>query len=346
MKRFSILLLLTLLFVAGFLSWQILWSGTAFNGATSSFIIEEGKNDRDHLLQTFRNNHIVKSPAAFSTVAAALSVWNKLKPGKYEVKKGSSLLAIARMLRNGRQAEIRLVINRLRLKEDLAKLIGKSFAADSAKVMLFLSSNDSLQPFGVDTNSVFTAIIPDTYAFYWNTPLSKIFRKLADSRTAFWNKNGRLQQAKDLSFTPEEVYTLASIVDEETNYESDKYKIAAVYINRLGKGMPLQACPTIKYAMKDFTLTRIYEKYLGNPSPYNTYRKKGLPPGPICTPSPKTIDIVLNAPRTDYLYFVAKSDFSGYHHFSSTYAEHNQYAKEYQKALDAYMAKKQNLTSH
>ena len=106
--------------------------------------------------------------------------------------------------------------------------------------------------------------------------------------------------------------------------------------------MPLQACPTIKFAMKDFSLTRIYEKYLFNPSPYNTYRRKGLPPGPICTPSPKTIDIVLDAPKTDYLFFVAKSDFSGYHHFSSNFAEHNQYAKEYQKALDEYMARKQN----
>lgn len=346
MKRFGVLLLLVLLIVAGFLSWQVLLSGTAFNGAKGSFIIEEGRNDRDHVLQAFRDNQIVKSPALFSAVASALGVWDKLKPGKYEVKKGASLLSVARMLRNGRQAEIKLVINRLRLKEDLARLIGKSFASDSAKVMLFLSSNDSLQPYGVDTSSVFTAIIPDTYSFYWNTPLSNIFRKLADTRTAFWDRNGRLQKAKDLSFTPEEVYTLASIVEEETNYESDKYKIAAVYINRLGKDMPLQACPTIKYAMKDFTLTRIYEKYLSNPSPYNTYRKKGLPPGPICTPSPRTIDIVLNAPRTDYLYFVAKSDFSGYHHFSSTYAEHNQYAKEYQKALDIYMAKKQNAVSH
>jgi UPF0755 protein len=121
---------------------------------------------------------------------------------------------------------------------------------------------------------------------------------------------------------------------------SDKYKIASVYINRLAKEMPLQACPTIKFAMKDITITRIYEKYLSNPSPYNTYRKKGLPPGPICTPLPATIDIILNAPNTNFLYFVAKSDFSGMHHFSPTYEEHNRYAIEYQKALDIYMAKK------
>jgi UPF0755 protein len=104
--------------------------------------------------------------------------------------------------------------------------------------------------------------------------------------------------------------------------------------------MPLQACPTIKFAMQDFALTRIYEKYLSNPSPYNTYRNKGLPPGPICTPSPKTIDLVLNAPSTNYLYFVAKSDFSGYHHFSATYQEHSTFAKEYQLKLDEYQKKR------
>ena len=132
----------------------------------------------------------------------------------------------------------------------------------------------------------------------------------------------------------------AAIVEEETNYDSDKSLIASVYQNRIKKSMPLQACPTIKFAMQDFGLTRIYEKYLSNPSPYNTYNHRGLPPGPICTPSPKTIDIVLDAPSTDYLYFVAKADFSGYHHFSSTYEEHNQFAKEYQKQLDIYQQKK------
>ena len=208
--------------------------------------------------------------------------------------------------------------------------------------MAYLKSADSLKPWGVDTGTVFTMIIQDTYSFYWNSSLNRIFQKLYDAKQQFWSKNNRLSKAEAMGFQPETVYILASIVDEETNYDSDKFKIASVYINRLHKQMPLQACPTIKFAMRDFTLTRIYEKYLSNPSPFNTYRFKGLPPGPICTPSPKTIDIVLDAPKTDYLFFVAKSDFSGYHHFSSNYKEHDAHAKEYQKALDIYMAKKAN----
>ncbi|GAC1443429.1 MAG: hypothetical protein NVSMB63_12320 [Sediminibacterium sp.] len=341
MKRIMVVLLLMLVLVPVVVVWLSLGPGTGFDTKSKYFIITEDRNGKAAVQDILNKNSIIKYPAIFSILGNVLGIWHKLIPGKYEVRKGQSLLSIARMLKNGRLAEIKLVINKLRTKEDLARLTGRNFSTDSASTMQFLQSNDSLQPYGVDTNTVFTMIIPDTYTFYWNTPLNKIFRKLADTKEAFWQKNNRLQQAENMGFSPVEVYTLASITEEETNYESDKYKIASVYINRLNQHMPLQACPTIKYAMKDFSLTRIYEKYLNNPSPYNTYHRKGLPPGPICTPSPKTIDIILNAPRTNYLFFVAKSDFSGYHHFSDNFAEHSQYAKEYQKALDAYMARKQ-----
>ncbi len=341
MSKIVKFLLVGFLLVVAFLCWMIYGSGTGFSEKTRSFIIEPGKTDKAAVLQVMQQNDIVFNTGLFSLASSRMIDWSKIKPGKYEVKKGQSTFSIAKMLKNGRFASVNLVINRLRIKEDLAKLIGKNFSTDSTAVMEFLNSNQSLEPFGVDTSTVFTLIIPDTYTFYWNTSLQNIFARLADAKKSFWNKNNRKAKAEAIQFTPEQVYILASIVEEETNYDSDKLKIASVYTNRLNKEMPLQACPTIKYAMKDFTLTRIYEKYLFNPSPYNTYRKKGLPPGPICTPSPKTIDIILDAPKTDYLFFVAKSDFSGYHHFSSNFKEHSQYAKEYQKALDIYMAKKQ-----
>ena len=341
MSRFVKFLLAGILVVIVFLCWMIYGSGTGFSDKTKSFIIEPDKTDKAAVLKVMQENNIVFSTGLFSVASSRMIDWSKIKAGKYEVKKGQSTFSIAKMLKNGRMASVNLVINHLRIKEDLAKLIGKSFSTDSTTVMDFLNSNQSLEPFGVDTSTVFTILIPDTYTFYWNTSLQNIFTRLAEAKRVFWSKNNRKAKAEAINFTPEQVYILASIVEEETNYDSDKLKIASVYTNRLNKEMPLQACPTIKYAMKDFTLTRIYEKYLFNPSPYNTYRKKGLPPGPICTPSPKTIDIILDAPKTDYLFFVAKSDFSGYHHFSSNFKEHSQYAKEYQKALDIYMAKKQ-----
>jgi UPF0755 protein len=341
MKSYLKYFFLILIISAIALSWMIFGSGTAFSEKNKYYTIQESATNKNAILKMLGDSYIVKFPFALDLVNTLFGTWDHVRPGKYEVKKGQSIWSIARQLKNGRQAEMNLIINRIRIKEDLAKLISKNFAPDSVSVMNYLESNDSLAKWHVDSNTVFTMIIPDTYSFYWNTSLDKIFQKLFDASNNFWSKNERETKLKASKFNKEEVYILASIVDEETNYESDKYKIASVYINRLHKQMPLQACPTIKYAMKDFTLTRIYEKYLTNPSLYNTYRHKGLPPGPICTASPKTIDIILNAPQTDYLFFVAKSDFSGYHHFSSNFAEHNTYAKEYQKALDIYMAEKQ-----
>ncbi|MCX6205372.1 MAG: endolytic transglycosylase MltG [Bacteroidetes bacterium] len=339
--KFLLKIFLVLLLIIGIgLAWLVFGSGTSFSEKNKYFVLEESTKDVN-AVKSFSEDSIISYPFVLDQMIELMGGWKKIKPGKYEVKKGQSLWSISRQLKNGRLAEMKLVINRIRLKEDLAKLISKNFAPDSVAVMQYLQSNDSLAKWQVDTNTVFTMIIPDTYHFYWNVTLDKIFQKLSDANKNFWSKNDRETKLTTSTFTKNEVYILASIVDEETNYESDKYKIASVYINRLHKQMPLQACPTIKFSMRDFTLTRIYEKYLSNPSPYNTYRHKGLPPGPICTPSPKTIDIILNAPSTDYLFFVAKSDFSGYHHFSSNFAEHNTYAKEYQKALDIYMAEKQ-----
>jgi UPF0755 protein len=343
MKRIISLFFLIIIVIGGLLAWMVIGSGTAFNEKNKYFTIADGKTNEASVLQVLKKRYIVKNTWVFSVVASQMNLWNKIKPGRYEIKRGESMVTIIGILKNNHQAEINLVINKIRVKEDLAKLISKNFVSDSTEVMNFLNSPDSLKPYQIDTSDVFTMIIPDTYKFYWNTSLRKIFNRLHDASVGFWSVNQRVEKANKLGFTPTQAYILASIIEEETNKDDDRAKIASVYINRLTKSMPLQACPTIKYAMKDFSLTRIYEKYLTNPSLYNTYHHKGLPPGPICTPSPKTIDIVLNAPKTDYLYFVAKSDFSGYSHFSTTFAEHDKYAKEYQKALDIYMAKKQQL---
>jgi UPF0755 protein len=314
---------------------------TAFSEKKQYFTLSEDSLSASLITQALLKQHIIKRSWPFQFVLKELNIAKYVKPGKYEVNKNASALSTVRMLKNNQQTAVNLVINKLRLKEDLAKLIAKNFAIDSSQVMNFMNSNDSLLPYKVDTSTVFTIIIPATYTFYWNTSLRKIFNRLSVADSIFWSKNDRLEKAKALGLSPKQVYILASIVEEESNIDEERGKIASVYINRLNQNMALQACPTIKYAMKDFALTRIYEKYLFTPSPYNTYRNKGLPPGPICTPSAKCIDIVLNAPKTNYLYFVAKSDFSGYSHFSSNFAEHSFYAKQYQQALDAEMAKKQ-----
>lgn len=329
---------LVLLAIIGYSLFAL--SATAFEEKSRMITIEKDNTQKSAVLKVFEEAGILKFNSLLGIAGAPFNIWDKMRPGRYEIKKGQSIIDIVRMLKNGRLAEVKLIINRVRTKGELAKLISRQFMCDSTMVMEYLSSNDSLNIIGTDTSALFTKIIPNTYSYFSDASMKTILQKLNTESIKFWGRNNRLQKAEALQMTPEQVYILASIVDEETNYESDKYKIASVYINRLRKQMPLQACPTIKYAMNDFTITRIYEKYLTNPSPYNTYRIKGLPPGPICTPSPKTIDIVLDAPKTDYIYFVAKSDFSGYHHFSNNYNDHNIRAKEYQKKLDEYMLKK------
>ncbi len=329
---------LFLLFCSSYIVYIFFVKTTHFTKEKVSFQYnQEGLNT---LADSLSDKKIIRDKISFLIFAKLLHVEDKIKPGKFLVEKNTSLLNLLRMLRNNQQAKVKFILNKVRLKSDLAKLIASTFDIDSTYCMQFLTSNDSLAPFKTDTIQVLSLFIPNTYEFYWSTPLAKIFQKMKNEEENFWNKKNRLAKASTLGLSKYEVYTLASIVEEETNYDTDKKIIASVYQNRLKKKMPLQACPTIKYAMQDFTLTRIYDKYLSNPSPYNTYKKIGLPPGPICTPSPKTIDLVLDAPTTTYYYFVAKADFSGYHHFSSTYEEHSKFAKEYQHKLDEYQAKK------
>ena len=334
------LILFALLILICYETYIVFIKSTSFTETQVSFHYDKSKMSISDLGDSLVAHHIIPEKISFTLLAPLFDIQNKTKTGSFLVKKKGNLFSILRMLRNNQQPIVKFILNKVRTKGELAKLISTTFTTDSNDAALYLNSNDSLAQFNIDTTQLFTLFIPNTYEFYWNTSMSKLLKKMKDAEAQFWNGNNRNNKAAQKGLSQEQVYTLASIVEEETNNDSDKILIASVYQNRLKKSMPLQACPTIKYAMQDFTITRIYEKYLTNPSPYNTYQNFGLPPGPICTPSPNTIDLVLNAPKTDYLYFVAKADFSGYHHFSSTYEEHNRYAKEYQKKLDEYQAKK------
>ncbi|MEX0636831.1 MAG: endolytic transglycosylase MltG, partial [Ferruginibacter sp.] len=262
-----------------------------------------------------------------------------VKAGRYEIKNGMSYYNLIRRLKSGHQSPVKLVINKLRTKEDLARKIGQQFECDSLEVIQFLSSNDAVQTFKLDSHTVMSAVIPNTYLLQWNGNFKKLFTRLHQEHDKFWSEI-RLKKAAAKNMSPEQVYTMASIVEEETNKLDDKGLIASVYINRIERGMKLEADPTVKYAMRSFGLKRILFEYLQYPSVYNTYQNIGLPPGPICTPSIETIDAVLNAPKTKYLFFVAKPDFKGYSNFAATYGEHLVYAKQYRDALDELIRQK------
>ncbi len=337
-RKYILYILFLIILFSVFVGWKLF--GPTINAPEEKyFYIRTGsnyQNVKDNLIK----EHILSGTFWFDKVANFVDYHKSIKPGKYKIDEGMSLVNLVRMLRSGNQSPVNLIIIKLRTKEEFAKKIGKNFECDSAAFINFLNNNDSILKYNLDTNNVMMAVIPNTYTLTWNNTASNIFRKLFTAQEKFWTKE-RKAKAAAINLSKKEIYTLASIVEEETNKETDKGKIASVYINRLHSGMKLAADPTVKFAIKDFSLKRIYFKYLSYSSPYNTYKILGLPPGPICTPSIKTIDAVLNAPTTNYLFFVAKPDFSGYSNFAKGYEEHMIFAKAYQHALDSVILLKQ-----
>jgi UPF0755 protein len=340
-KKLLLTLLLLLFVIAALCGYLILGPATSFTADNHDLYIHTGMNfsQVDSMLS---NDEVLSHPAVFNWLANRVSYPENIKAGKYEIHKGMSLLNLLKMLRNGRQVPVNLVITKLRTREDLAGMIGRKYECDSAAFMRYMNNTDTLSTYGVDTNTVMTLVFPNTYTYFWNTTPSRIFKKLVLASDAFWTPE-RLGQAEAHQLNRTTAYILASIVEEETTRKADKPKIASVYLNRMASGMRLAADPTVKYALRRFDLKRVYEKYLLVESPYNTYRNAGLPPGPICTPSEESLEAVLEAPQTKYLYFVAKPDFSGYSNFAETFTEHMQNAREYQKALDEQMRIGQQL---
>lgn len=336
MKRLILVVLLVFLLALAFVGWRIFGPATAFSGDSYALYIRTGMT-YDQLRNLLQKDTVIESPALFDWVAARMDYPANVKAGKYDIKKGMSLLEIVRMLHNGRQTPVHLVILKFRTLEGLAGAVGRKFEADSAGIADFIHNNDSLRPFGVDSNTFLTIVMPNTYTYFWNTPPSAIFKKMYARYRAWWTPD-RVRLAADKGLTPATATILASIVEEETNAQPDKGKIASVYLNRMSKGIKLGADPTVRYAMRDFELKRIYDKDLKIQSPYNTYIHEGLPPGPICTPSEQTLEAVINAPTTNYLYFVARPDNSGYSNFATTYKAHLQNAKAWQDWLDKQMA--------
>ena len=327
MKRILLIVLILLLILAGFGAWIFFGSTTGFNADKEYLFIPSKGASKKGVMDSLLKNHLVTNDWAFEKVAGQLHYWDHIKPGRYEIRKGMSVMAIARMLNNGRQAPVDVVINKFRLKEELAKALGRKFEADSADFMAFFNSRDSLSKYGVEPDAMMALVMPNTYEYFWTDRPGKVVEKFAAAWKGFWNEE-RKNKAKALGLDPVQVTTLASIVEEETTLDREKDTIASVYLNRLRIGMKLDADPTVKFAARDFAAKSVGGPMLQIESPYNTYRNKGLPPGPICTPTAVTIDKVLSPAQTNYLYFVANLQLKG-HRFSASFNEHVQKANEY-----------------
>jgi UPF0755 protein len=331
-KRIFLWILLVAVLIGAFLAFEVFGPNTGSFSSGEYLYIRTG-SDYEDVKKTLEDEEFVRDIRSFDLLAKKAGYDRKVRAGKYKIKKGMSNYAIVRMLRSGRQESVKLVINKLRTKNDFITLLSSKLEADSNVLRRMFSDPVYLSQFGLDTNTVMGSVLPDTYEFWWNTDADKAFRKILKYYTAYWD-DARRQKAKAKGLTPMEVITVASIVEEETNNNAEKPTMASVYLNRLEKGMKLQADPTVKFAVGDFTLRRITTQ-IDTASPYNTYYVSGLPPGPICTPSKKSIESVINSPKTAYIYFCAKEDFSGSHRFAANYEDHLKNAALYQQALNA-----------
>lgn len=259
---------------------------------------------------------------------------HRFRLGRYLVQPHTTALDLVRMLTRGQESPIRLTLGKYRTVEQLSAYLGHVMMEDSAYWHFQLTNSTLLADNGVDTVSLLSIFVPNTYEVYWSMTGEKMLKRMRRESDNFWTASRKLK-AQQAGLTPYQVVVLASIVEEETNKNDEKPLVASVYLNRLRKGMLLQADPTVKYAVGDFGLKRILNVHLKAESPYNTYLHKGLPIGPICTPSVASIDAVLQNRQTTYLYFCAKEDFSGYHNFASTLSQHNANASRFHKALNS-----------
>ena len=257
---------------------------------------------------------------------------NNIHTGCYTVKNGATPKQVADILTSGSQTPVKLTINSTRTIGQLVNAISNQIMIDSTQIARRLNNPALLDSLGYSPATVFCMIIPNTYEVYWNTSADALISRLVKERDRFWNEQ-RTAKAQQIGLTPNEVVTLASIVEEETSKSDELPVVAGLYINRLKKKMPLQADPTVIFALGGERPKRVLKKHLEVESPYNTYINTGLPPAPIRFVSTRSIDAVLNYTKHNYLYMCAKEDFSGYHNFTASLSQHNTNAARYQRAL-------------
>ena len=270
---------------------------------------------------------------SFKLISRHVGYSKHIRTGRYAIQPEEGVISVLRKLKNGHQEPVRLTIPESKTTDRLAGVLSRKLMMDSLALSILFKDSSFCAKQGYDTATIVCMFVPDTYEVYWNTPIESLMTRMKKEHDKFWN-DSRQEKAAAIGLTPNEVCTLASIIDEETSNNPEKPMIARMYLNRLEKGMPLQADPTVKFALKDFALKRIYHDMLNTNSPYNTYRYAGLPPGPIKVASVAGIDAVLNAASHNYLYMCAKEDFSGTHNFASSYTEHLKNAARYTKALN------------
>lgn len=304
------------------------------NSDTVEYIYIDEDDTQDSVIAKIQPYANPIGMAGLKTIIRHSDYGKNIRTGRYAIEPSDGAITVFRRLKNGRQTSMSIVVPEVRTMDRLAGVLSHKLMLDSATIAEALTSEETCKHMGYDTCTIAAMFVPNTYDVYWNMSIEDLLERMKKEHDRFW-KGDREAKAAKMQLTPVEVATIASIIDEETSNNAEKPMIAGMYLNRLKAGMPLQADPTIKFALKQFELKRIYNKLLTTDSPYNTYQHQGLPPGPIKIASIKGIDAVLNYVDHNYLYMCAKEDFSGTHNFAHTYQEHLKNAAKYTKALNA-----------
>jgi len=307
-------------------------------GSQEYLYIRTGATYND-VYKTVRDKNIVKDSSSFNAAAQGMHYNTRVKPGRYHLQEGMNNRRLINMLASGAQEAVMLSFHNLRQKTDFAGFISKKLEADSTSIIHLLDSTDFVSKYGFTTDNVYAVFIPNTYDIYWNTSPEKFFKRMYANYQSFWTAD-RKQRASEINLSPIQVSVLASIVDAEALHDDEMPTIAGLYLNRLKKGMKLESDPTVIFALQDFNIRRVLNRYLSYNSPYNTYLHTGLPPGPVMMPSVNALDAVLDYRKSDYIYMCAKEDFSGYHNFATNMADHLANARKFQQALNQRNIKK------
>ncbi|WP_194776767.1 endolytic transglycosylase MltG [Pararhodonellum marinum] len=276
---------------------------------------------------------IIGDVVSFSFVAKLMDYQENVKPGLYTIQPRLTNRELVKVLRSGIQTPLNITFNNVRTKEDLADKITKNLEISQEQFLTLLQDSVYIMKFGFEPETVMSMFIPNTYQVYWTTSPEALFDRMHSEYQKFWTDDRKILAGR-LGMSQTEVATLASIVQAETNKSDERPLVAGVYLNRLQKNMPLQADPTLVFALGDFSIKRVLNVHKEVDSPYNTYRFTGLPPGPINLPEISALDAVLNYQEHNYLYFCAREDFSGYHNFATNLTDHLNNARRYQQALN------------
>ena len=327
-----IVFLVLLVAGTGFWGYRLAWAPNFSPKATVYLYIDEEK-DFENLCRQLIDSADCNRIGSFKQLAGILKYQKNMRTGRYAISPGMNNLELLNNLRRGHQVATRLTFNNIRFKEDLVERLDDQLMLDKDELLSLLNDSAYCDSLGFTTQTVMAMFIPNTYEVYWNIPAEKLMQRMKREYKSFWT-DVRLEKAKAVGLTPVEVSVLASIVEEETAAADEYPIVAGLYLNRLHRGIPLQADPTVKFAVGNFTLQRILFEHLEIESPYNTYKYAGLPPGPLRIPTIKGMDSVLNYMKHNYLYMCAKEDFSGRHNFSATLAEHNRNANRYRAELN------------